>query len=101
MSEIEVHLPHVCPLALSTLVTHCPTQMYVSSEIVTLRRLFYLKESSSGLLSRVGQAEVKHHTEWGTIQRGEGNPEVLCITSPVKDETNGVGGQFHHGICAP
>lgn len=72
----------------------CPTQMNVSGEIVTPRRSFYLWESSSGLLCRVGQAEVKHHMEGGTIQREEGNPEILCITSPVKDETEGVGGQF-------
>lgn len=101
MSGIEVHFLHVCSLALSTLVTRCPTQVNVSGEIVTPRRSFYLEESSSGPLSRVGSAEVKHHMERGTIQRGEGNPEVLCITSLVKDETDGVGGQFDHGICAP
>lgn len=82
MNETEVHIHHICSLVLISLLKHSCYLLSNSGESFRWdhfpKEIFCLEESSSGVLSKTGQVEVKYHLDRATILRGEGNPETLC-----------------------
>lgn len=87
MNEFEIHPINTCSLALHAFVTPVSNSVEIPGGILIPRRLFY-PESSSGVLSKIGQIEVKPHRDWGTLHPPlcnvpmmgwEGSPSMISL----------------------